>query len=457
MRNFTYLVLAASIAIASSASAAIESSPNKSAMFPKHSLRKAPARKSPAEIRAMSTRAADNDAIWRAASQTAYAWDGRKWQLDDKYTMKYDNAGRVIEELAENFGTYYRTTYSYDERGMETMQVVEMSEDGENFEYSSKKEREYDPIIPSLIVKNRDYEWIDGKWEMTGNNYNRTVTRNSDGNVTNVEIAVLFQGVFDPTIRIEVAYGDDGKATSIKESLLTYDGKNYSWVPGISITGITWEETDGQIVEAEVYASGANRMKSLDMTEEEDTFHAEITYEGNNYTTTVAGTAEGADMQGVSTYEQLDEYGGFRQTSDAYYTYEGEGTYHEVETYTLRYDSYGNMLESKDVVSYDGEEEIFEDLEGTVEYDPTYGYPLSYIMSEGFLDYATEEYVKEYVWKIEYSDYYDAATKVTELDSNVTTAETEYFTLQGIKVEKPLSGNIYIRKNGNKTSKIIAR
>lgn len=457
MRNFTYLVLAASIAIASTASAAIESRPNKSMMFPKHSVRKAPARKTQAEIKALATRADNTEAIWRAASQTAYAWDGRKWQLDDKYTMKYDNAGRVTEELAENFGTYYRTTYSYDERGMETMQVVEMSEDGENFEYSSKKEREYDPIIPNLIVKNRDYEWIGGKWEMTGNNYNRTVTRNSDGNVTNVEIAVLFEGEFDPTIRIEIAYGDDGTATSIKESLLTYDGKNYSWVSGISLDNITWVETDGQIVEAEVYASGANRMKSLDMTEEEDTFHAEITYEGNNYTTTVAGTAEGADMKGVSTYEQLDEYGSFRQTSDAYYTYEGEGTYHEVETYTLRYDAYGNMLESKDVVSYDGEEEIFEDLEGTVEYDPTYGYPLSYIMSEGFLDYATEEYVKEYVWKIEYSDYYDAAAKVTELNSNGTNAEAEYFTLQGIKVEKPAAGNIYIRKTGNKTSKIIAR
>lgn len=456
MRIFTYFVLVASIAATSAADATADCTA-KSPIIPKRMERKAPARKSPTEIRAMSTRAADNDAIWRAASQTAYAWDGRKWQLDDKYTMKYDNAGRVTEELSENFGTYYRTTYSYDDRGMETMEMVEMSEDGVTFEYSSKKEREYDPIIPSLIVKNRDYQWIDGKWEMTGNNYNRTVTRNSDGNVTNVEIAVLFQGEFDPTIRIEVAYGDDGKATSIKESLLTYDGKSYSWVPGISITGITWEETDGQIVEAEVYASGANRMKSLDMTEEEDTFHAEITYDGNNYTTTVTGTAEGADMQGVSTYEQLDEYGGFRQISDAYYTYEGEGTYHEVETYTLRYDSYGNMLESKDVVSYDGEEEIFEDLEGTVEYDPTYGYPLSYIMSEGFLDYDTGEYVKEYVWKIEYADYLDVAANVGEINSTGATGDTEYFTLQGIRVEKPASGNIYIRKEGNKTSKIMVR
>lgn len=401
--------------------------------------------------------AAPSDIKFKAGKETVYAWDGDVWVLDGMYSMKFDGKGQVVEEVIENYdGTFNRTLFTYDADGMVTLRVVQSSYDGENFDNYSKTEREYDPIVKNLIVKNREYYWDGSEWVLSGNNYDRNVTRNDAGNVTQVEIAVLFQGVFDPTNRLYVTYNAEGKACTIRESVLNYDGREFYWEDDATVDNIVWDRTDGQIVDLENLGSGENRVKSADIIyDEEDYTHVEFTFDGNNFTAAMSGIEDGEKVEGTSAYEELDDYGSFRQITSYTYASDALDTYTETETITERYDAYGNLLESKDVVEYGGYEEVYEDMHGTVDYDSEKGYPLTYVLSAAFYDYDLEENVTANVMKVDYSDYVEITSRVAEME--VASGDAEYFNLRGVKVTDPVPGSICIRKRGGKTDKVIIR
>lgn len=459
MRNFTFILMSASLMVSVPATATVRDLFGKAHNVIGHSHKKAPAHKSFSEIKERMQRTPEENMIYRASTEKAFAWDGVDWELSETYSKEYDEAGRLVSEIVvDNYeGFHIRTSYTYNANGMEISELVEVSEDGETYVNSEKTEREYDPIVTDVIIKNRPYIWIDGEWQPSGNNYNRNITRNADGNVTMVEIAVWFDGKYDPTERMEITYGDDAKATTIKQSVLTYDGVNYEWEDALTISNIVWDRTDGQIVNIDGIGIGANRVKSCDQSEGEDDLHAEFTYDGNNFAAIITGTVDGEMMEGTSVYEQLDDYGSCKGTASYTYKPEGEEPYTEVEIYTLRYDAYGNLLESKDVAIYDGFEEIYEDVTGTVEYDETYGYPLTYVVSEGYYDPDTDEYVKENMLKVEFADYIGIVSGVENVKATDSTAEDAYYTLQGMKVSNPAPGNVYIRIQGGKASKVIIK
>lgn len=84
-------------------------------------------------------------------------------------------------------------------------------------------------------------------------------------------------------------------------------------------------------------------------------------------------------------------------------------------------------------------------------YDPTYGYPLKYVYTlsfdgETFYDYA-ERYLSDYVRVNDMS-----AIEAVEAES---TEPTVYYNLQGIRVENPEPGTLYICRLGDKVRKVI--
>lgn len=458
MRIFSYLLASASLLACFSADAALKNVFGVVSKEITHGQKSMSHRKPASMLRSQQQRADYYVLTYRAKSQKVYAWDGENWELDGSYSFEYDKTGRTLQEILVDYeGIYYRTSYTYDSNDMVTNILVETSEDGVAYENVSKTEREYDGIVTGLITKNREFLWEDGGWLMLGNNYDRNITRNALGNVTNVEIAVLYDGKFDPTQRLLIEYGDDAKATSIKESILNYDGKDFYWEDGLTISNIVWEDTDGQIVSIEGFGLGANRIKSCDQTDGYDVVHTDLTYDGDNFTAIMTGTMDGDTMQGKSAYESLDEYGSYRETDTYTYISDWFGTMTEEETYTYRVDAYGNMLESKGVYVSDDYEEIYEDLQGTVEYDWAFGMPITYILTTSFLDYDTEEYVTENMFKIEFSDYIGIPTEVgvDSIEVSGSDAEVIYLNLQGSRVANPAPGNIYIRKDANGTSKVI--
>lgn len=456
MRKFTCVLIAGAMAGTLPATATMRNAFGVQTKAGARGQKEVSAPKSKKEAMDMARAAATENPIWRAGSETVYGWDGDEWQFEEQYAIEYDEAGRKTKEIMVDYEDFYhRTTYTYDANGMITCELVEESEDGENYVNHSKKERTYDPVVTNLITSNREYMWIGGNWMLGGNNYNRNITRNADGNVTLTEIAVWYDGAYDPTNRITVTYGDDGKATTIKETVLTYDGIEFKWADGDELANITWDRTDGQIVSTEGFGLGANRMKSCDEISDGDLIHSELTYDGENFTAVMTGEIDGDKVEGTVVYEVLDDFGSYSQTSTQTYHENGE-TYTEVETYVLRNDSYGNMLESRNAVVYDdGYEEIFEDITGTVEYDDTYGYPLVYSVAMGYYDEMLDDYVKENMIKMEYSDYKDVTTGVGGIGADPATADTVYYTLQGVKTSNPVKGNIYIVKKGGKATKAV--
>ena len=90
-----------------------------------------------------------------------------------------------------------------------------------------------------------------------------------------------------------------------------------------------------------------------------------------------------------------------------------------------------------------------------MEYDPEYGYPLTYTLSSNYYVEYLDKYVTENVLKVEYSDYVNVKSGVAGVADNA--AEAEYYNLQGVRVSNPAAGGIYIRRQGGQTTKFIAR
>ncbi|MDE5942326.1 MAG: hypothetical protein K2H14_09470 [Muribaculaceae bacterium] len=404
-------------------------------------------------------RTAANATLWRAATEQLYMWTGDEWDEIERYKNVYNEAGKLTSQLLYNIengepaGETNRTTYEYNAAGNPVMILEEISSNGVDFTVSQRIEQTYDPILENVPVTKRQWYNINGQLHLVGNCYNRTITRNDDGNITAVEIATIYEGGFDPSIRIEITYGADGKATAIKETDLSFDGKDFSWVDAVSYTDIEWENTDGQIYSADNLFIGSNRIKSATCVTPHKNLKITVDYlnDEGDYESISTGVIDGLPITVKAEYDMLNSYGGERLTQT--FTYEEDGqTYVERYTECIDYDKWGyiTLYEYVDVANPDMPL-VDSRQTGVLEYDPTHGYPLSYTVS--FFNPDTEE--DDLSHKVIFSDYTDVASiRTPQADSQASTPV--YYNLQGIKVENPAPG-IYIRRQGQETSKVIIR
>lgn len=372
-----------------------------------------------------------------------FGWDGEEWMPDENIQYSYDAAGNIILETSEDaYGMFTRVESSYA-NGMCVSELTKISEDGVNFENNKKVEIEYDHILTNVITRHLEWLW-DGEWLQNGNNYERRITRDGAGNVTETVIAVLYDGIFDPTQRLIVTYGADGKATEIAEEILDYDGKDFFWVAGDKITDIVWDITDGQIVDMDNIFSGNNRIKSGQMVDSDGMiFDLNVDYAaaGDAYSMTMTTNLNGMSMVTTSEYTPLDN-GGYLVVTKA--TFLGQILISMTQEGHL--DEWG--LLTLEQLSQEGMEGNYvEGTKGIVEYDAE-GKPMSYTVITYSEDSESGESESEYVLRAEFSDYVDVT-------SGVSTVETEavsprYYNLQGMPVSAPQKGTIVIC-NGKKT------
>ena len=156
----------------------------------------------------------------------------------------------------------------------------------------------------------------------------------------------------------------------------------------------------------------------------------------------------------------LDAYGSY--TSEIFeIDYDGmdDGTYVPdgpmLDVYTKIYDAYGLTVKDSEISYTDGSKENGIDYQsettGDITYDATHGYPLEYIIRDSYDGKAPVDRER---WV--YSDYYDIiAAGVTDVEA-AENAPVEYYNLQGVRVANPDAG-LYIRRQGNKVSKVIIR
>lgn len=388
---------------------------------------------------------------FKPSTTKTYGWNGRRWMLDEEIAYTYDSKGNAVRELSiDGEGDYVNTICEFNEHGKVTYKESQVSSDGVNYSNYKKTEFEYDPILTNVITKRTEWLWMNNDWMLVGNNYERRITRDEDGNITSVVIAVLFQGYYDPTQRVTIEYGEDGKAVSILEEILGYNGKDYYWEQGTKITDIKWDKTDGQIYDVELLFLGNNRILSAhyEIDDDELGFDMSVEYaEGSDaYTVKLTTEMEGMTMDAVTEYTPL-ENDGYILTGTTYFM--GMPLYSSREE--ERYDDWGLLLLSSQTETEEGEE-YEERVVGEVEYDQA-GMPATYTVSEQYPDSATGVMVSEYVIRAEYFDYVEVSTSVADIDAE-DVGMLNYYDLSGLPVEYPAAGTVVIKKEGNRVSKL---
>lgn len=399
-------------------------------------------------------RAREASKVWLSQTQKYYGWDGSAWDLEDTYSFVYEGTRLASETVTDSEGYINRLTYTYD--GQTTTELSQTSEDGTTFENNMKEETTVDAIVPSFVVAKYQWNWMDNQWNQNGNNYTQKVTRNADGNVTVVERAVLFQGVFDPIYRLKVTYGDDGKASVITEETLNYDGNEYYWETGTTYSDIVWHETNGQIVTIDGLPASGNYIKTAKVDNgdgEVDQLSFEYADDGS-YTGTIKG-GNGVDSY-VSTmlYTPTDDNGSYTLKTTTTYS-EGGSEMSVSSTEKYVYDSYGLIILEESSFNDGSYDYVDSRIAGKVVYDETNGYPLSWEVS--VLDWDTEEMVNDA--RMEYSDYFQASTSgIGSVVTGNNEAPAEYFNLNGVRVNSSaLAPGLYIKRQGGKAEKVLVK
>lgn len=460
MRKFYFILTAAAIALSATASPSFIAKKKHGKKVQSTSI-KAPVAKKGERIQVKS------DGIWRASKQVQSEWDEetQAWVPAMEYNDTYFDNGLLKQTLSKSLseeeeGTMSRDTYEYDADGYQTCNITEASNSGpDNFVNYRKRTRAYDPVVKSLIVSNLEYVWgpyvsQGEEWVPYGNNYRRTVTRNDDGNVTEVLVETLYEEEYEAVQKMTVEYGADKKANRILLEVKSYnDAGELVWEPQTEYRDIVWERTDGQIVSEELTYDN-NRIKSCVAYDEDGENKVNVTY------------GENGSFESLLTYEQgtvrisvevLDEYGSNVYTETQ--TYEEDGVtymYKMVERNMFNLDglqteAYMAAGEGEDVSEIpDDALEINAWMKGEAEYDPENGHTSVYTQTN-LID--PEEMTWENLLKVEFSDYnnYAGLTDILTDDAG----EAVYYNLQGIRIGNPEPGMILIRRQGNKARKII--
>lgn len=418
-----------------------------------------------AGMRRAAARTGEEGAIWRAKHENISEWFEGDWVPIEAYTMTYNDRGLTVREIFKDLDAqdYTLTENTYDANDMRVREMKYLSEDGQVYYNYSKKENGYDAVVTDFVTAKYEWFWRDDDWAQIGNNWERTITRDDKGNITAVQTAVLFMGIFDPTIQLVVEYGDDGKACRIEQKNLDYDGSNYFWRTSATITDIVWEETDGQITEIGNFTTGSNRMKSAHMTDAENDVDFTAEYTENGFKSVRKGTVQN-QKNTTATIEvtYLDSYGSNKLVET--FSQEKNGEVH-TESYTdiTMYDAYGYTTLISNVESYPDRvgDMITEEtgrLEGILTYDETYGYPLTYVTSRMVYDEDTDTPVMQLEILAEFSDYEKFSAGIEGVGTDSTDSAARYYNLQGIEVDAShLAPGIYIVRQGNKSHKTLVR
>lgn len=413
-------------------------------------------------------KANENALIWLPGHRVSYSWDDWSetpgWYEGSTFDYTYYDNGLLKSETDE----YQRREYTYDELGRLVKEEYfsydynfETGEQTEEMVLGSVYTYEYDSVVKDyVILETGKSTWSD--WKPTS--YGTEITRNAEGNVTNVRYYRVDQDgekSYDSE-QLVVKYGADGKACEV------YFMDDAPWLGEVEyydhLTDIVWENTDGQILDIEFddYNSesffGANRLKSaIAVNEYYAPAQLNVTYDGESFVAKMMiGDVTVYDFE----YKVLDAYGSFTCNE-----YEVEFDSNDDDEYFIEYskmklrgetyDSYGLLTEEIDEGVYhyaDGEDFKYkEGSKGTVVYDPTYGYPVEYTFA--WYDEETDSYANSS--RDVFSDYHSYDPTGVETIGNAD-AETEYFTLQGVKVAIPSKG-IYIVRQGDKTFKAAIR
>lgn len=274
------------------------------------------------KARAMKKAGAAADAkVWLPSEQTSYVIneDTGDWDLDTKYSFKYNDKAQMCQQFQESTSTeggitnkeYYRVDLTYDNNGKWNKQEVYNSFDGTEYTRYQKTERTYDAIQPNLLTYYALSSWneLSKKWELSSQANKYVYTRDADNNILKMEISQPYQGEWETIVRSTNTIAPATKqVNSFKYEKLDYnDFDELEWEVDQYYKNLKWKETNGQV--AKEYESDP---QTNWMTYGNYLLSATICDEtgADNGTLTLTYTPDGGyDENQVYTFNDIDDDG----------------------------------------------------------------------------------------------------------------------------------------------------
>lgn len=383
----------------------------------------------------------------------------------EKYTYNSDGTINTLEETGQ------KTVYTYNSDGNVVKEEVFNIYNGTNKPVTTT-EYEYDPVIKNFVISETEY-FYQGNAEPLYTTGNGTeISRNAVGNITKVRTYNISNGnkSYDDE-QMTVAYGADNKATTVTiEKITTKNGQSFSEIEE-QWSDIVWDTTDGQIlsmdcddIDSDIYFS-ANRVASATVTSEDlpDTATFTATYDGDSYhSLLMMGSEKIREItfnctEKFAPREEFDE--SYSYTADIYEVEydEDNGQYYiesrvsKKETNTA--DKFGFCLLNEETTTeykQSGDKTETETKKTEVTYDDQSGLPIQAAKWEK--DDSDKDFKPVSLYF--FSDYVNVDPNgVTVIQPDNSDAPTEYFDLQGVRVDNPQHG-IFIIRQGNNTKKV---
>lgn len=375
--------------------------------------------------------------VWRPVSQTDYMHDGEDWMLLGTVNFKYDGRGNCTEELVDEDGFLSKTVTTYDEFNQPLTKLETESEDGETWTNLSKTSFVYDTKVHDFFTERMGYDW-DEDWVANYKCETNTITRNTNGNITEIVKSLPLGSELLPAYKSVWKYGTDGKAN---EYYYYEMGQNNEWEldDDLSYRDIKWEKTDGQMT---IFGD------MLDLTEGNNLMKSAVVYYGNEpdghyiveYSNDMKNifiketTNDINEIGSTILLEVIDANGSARITYTEYFDEEGniytEPVYIGVQEGIM--DEHGNLIMFTDKETVDGVEELVEGEKYNYTYDANGN--ATEVTSEQY-DYETEEYFP--MDRIVYGEYINVASSGIQ---GIQIAEDTVWTVRGDEVTATANG-----------------
>lgn len=393
------------------------------------------------------------------------------WKDYAKYTFTYDDMGRKLTEFAENLDKtqtqYYQFSiieYIYDDEGRVTEYNVRAGNTQDNMNLVSTAEITYDPIRNDVVSVQNVYDvFPDGTKSLNADSYKQIIERDEDGNVIGMYAFTWYDGDFIEVQNLEITYNDKNEPSNLVESQLTQAEENgpLELVPTETYSDCTWYETDGQIISLDEITSGNNRIKTATVQNSEGSdINMSVVYPDDEFdyiSTSEFNYLTFIPTKTVMSHKSL-ENGGFytKVVTDQDLTAAGAYPVQSITQILHQYDEFQNLIQAQNQTFY-GHTMINSWIKGDVENDPETGLPRNYVRSKYVLNEGSDYYgTWEYDYKITYDNWIDVAGIESALVNDNQDSNVMYFDLTGRKVLNPTNG-IFIRKDGNRVSKILIR
>lgn len=388
-----------------------------------------------------------------------------EWIKSGDYYYSHDKRGNIVKNTySDEYGSTM-TEYAYDEYNNVVSQIESYSEGEDPFENSSKRILVYDPIVKNVIIDSQSYMWNETDWLLysDGHTYKRVITRNDNGNITNVEVYSYFIDEYHLQHRSTITYNSENVAETWKYEELGYTSTGDLTMNEIyTLTDMQWHVTDGQILAlndlTDFFTSDNNKLKKATVYSKGTlTGSIEASYQDNGDYTYKYSYTTSPCAEETYTHTVTDAFGSYIETTVAYEDMNEDNILTEdelamSEQLVVNKNEYGKVIE--EVATADDEMVFSAKYEYT--YSDEYGsYPIEQIHYE--YDAEEADYIP-YI-KIVATDFYDVAG-IGETFVDTTFGSKSVYNMQGIKVGTDINempAGLYIVNQNGKVSKIIKR